>query len=226
MKRLETDALWTAVDEYIVESLVPDDEALNAALAASEKAGLPPINVAPNQGKLLMLLAHAIGARRVLEIGTLGGYSTIWLARGLAPDGRLITLEANEDYAEVARANIARAGLADRVELRIGRAQDTLPGLAEEAPFDLIFIDADKPGTPGYFQWAVKLARRGSLIIVDNVVREGAVLEAESGDASVQAMRRFFELAATDPRVSGTAVQTVGAKGHDGLAILLVTSAP
>lgn len=226
MKRLETDALWTAVDEYIVESLVPDDEALNAALAASEKAGLPPINVAPNQGKLLMLLAHAIGARRVLEIGTLGGYSTIWLARGLAPDGRLITLEANEDYAEVARANIARAGLADRVELRIGRAQDTLPGLAEEAPFDLIFIDADKPGTPGYFQWAVKLARRGSLIIVDNVVREGAVLEAESGDTSVQAMRRFFELAATDPRVSGTAVQTVGAKGHDGLAILLVTSAP
>ncbi|HSD93098.1 MAG TPA: O-methyltransferase [Methyloceanibacter sp.] len=226
MKRLETDALWTAVDEYIVESLVPDDEALNAALAASEKAGLPPINVAPNQGKLLMLLAHAIGARRVLEIGTLGGYSTIWLARGLAPDGRLITLEANEDYAEVARANIARAGLADRVELRIGRAQDTLPGLAEEAPFDLIFIDADKPGTPGYFQWAVKLARRGSLIIVDNVVREGAVLEAESGDASVQAMRRFFELAAADPRVSGTAVQTVGAKGHDGLAILLVTSAP
>lgn len=226
MKRLETDALWTAVDEYIVESLVPDDEALNAALAASEKAGLPPINVAPNQGKLLMLLAHAIGARRVLEIGTLGGYSTIWLARGLAPDGRLITLEANEDYAEVARANIARAGLADRVELRIGRAQDTLPGLAEEAPFDLIFIDADKPGTPGYFQWAVKLARRGSLIIVDNVVREGAVLEAESGDASVQAMRRFFELAAADPRVSGTAVQTVGAKGHDGLAILLVTASP
>jgi predicted O-methyltransferase YrrM len=226
MKRLETDALWTAVDEYIVESLVPDDEALNAALAASEKAGLPPINVAANQGKLLMLLAQAIGARRILEIGTLGGYSTIWLARGLAPDGRLITLEANEDYAEVARANIARAGLADRVELRIGRAQDTLPALAQETPFDLIFIDADKPGTPGYFQWAVKLARRGSLIIVDNVVREGAVLEAESGDASLQAMRRFFELAATDPRVSGTAIQTVGAKGHDGLAILLVTSAP
>ena len=226
MKRLETDALYTDVDEYIAEGLVGTDDALDAALAASEKAGLPPINVAPNQGKLLMLLAQAIGAQRILEIGTLGGYSTIWLARGLPPDGRLITLEANEDYAEVARANIARAGLADRVEVRAGRAQDTLSGLAAEAPFDLIFIDADKPGTPGYFQWAVRLARRGSLIVVDNVVREGAVLDAESGDASVAAMRRFFELAATDPRVSGTAIQTVGAKGHDGLAILLVTSAP
>ena len=226
MKRLETDALWTAVDEYIADSLVPADQALEATLEASEKAGLPAINVAPTQGKLLMLLAQAISAQRILEIGTLGGYSTIWLARGLAPGGRLITLEANEDYAEVARANVARAGMADSVEVRVGRAQDTLPGLRAEAPFDLIFIDADKPGTPGYFQWAVRLARRGSLIIVDNVVREGAVLEAESGDASVTAMRRFFELAATDPRVSGTAIQTVGAKGHDGLAVLLVTSAP
>jgi predicted O-methyltransferase YrrM len=226
MKRLETDALWTAVDAYLTESLVGGDEALDAALEASAKAGLPPINVAPNQGKLLMLLAQAIGARRILEIGTLGGYSTIWLARGLSSGGRLITLESNEDYAEVARANIARAGLAETVEIRLGRAQDSLPALAAEAPFDLIFIDADKPGTPGYFQWAVRLARRGALIIVDNVVREGAVLEAESGDASVQAMRRFFELAATDPGVSGTAIQTVGAKGHDGLAILLVTSAP
>ena len=226
MKRLQTDALWTEIDGYIADNLVPDDAALEAALAASEQAGLPAINVAANQGKLLMLLARAMGARKILEIGTLGGYSTIWLARGLPPDGRLITLEANEDYAELARANIARAGLAEMVAIRVGRAQDTLPGLAEQAPFDLIFIDADKPGTPGYFQWAVKLARRGSLIIVDNVVREGAVLEAESGDASVQAMRRFFELAATDPRVSGTAIQTVGAKGHDGLAILLVTSEP
>jgi predicted O-methyltransferase YrrM len=158
-------------------------------------------------------------------VGTLGGYSTIWLARGLPADGRLITLEANPEYAEIARGNIARAGLAGQVEVRIGRAQDTLPGLASEAPFDLIFIDADKPGTPGYFQWAVKLSRRGSLIIVDNVVREGAVLHSD-GDANVQGMRRFFELAATDPRVSGTALQTVGAKGHDGLAILLVTSEP
>ena len=226
MKRLETDALWTAVDTYLTESLVGADDALDAALEASEKAGLPAINVAPNQGKLLMLLAQSIGARNILEIGTLGGYSTIWLARGLAPGGRLITLEANEDYADVARANIARAKLAESVEVRVGRAQDTLPGLVEQAPFDLIFIDADKPGTPGYFQWAVKLARRGSLIIVDNVVREGAVLDADSNDTSVTAMRRFFELAATDPRVSGTAIQTVGTKGHDGLAILLVTSAP
>ena len=226
MKRLQTDALWTEIDGYLADNLVPGDAALEAALAASEQAGLPAINVAANQGKLLMLLARAMGARKILEIGTLGGYSTIWLARGLPPDGRLITLEANEDYAEVARANIARAGLTEMVEISVGRAQDTLPGRAEQAPFDLIFIDADKPGTPGYFQWAVKLARRGSLIIVDNVVREGAVLEAESGDANVQAMRRFFELAATDPRVSGTAIQTVGAKGHDGLAILLVTSEP
>jgi predicted O-methyltransferase YrrM len=225
MKRLETDELWTAIDAYLQDCLVPGDEAIDAALAASEEAGLPQINVAPNQGKLLMLLARATGARRILEVGTLGGYSTIWLARGLPADGRLITLEANPEYAEIARGNIARAGLAAQVEVRIGRAQDTLPGLTSEAPFDLIFIDADKPGTPGYFQWAVKLSRRGSLIIVDNVVREGAVLDAD-GDANVQGMRRFFELAATDPRVSGTALQTVGAKGHDGLAILLVTSEP
>jgi predicted O-methyltransferase YrrM len=225
MKRLETDELWTAIDAYLEDCLVPGDDALDAALAASEQAGLPQINVAPNQGKLLMLLARAIGARRILEVGTLGGYSTIWLASGLPSDGRLITLEANPEYAEIARANIARAGLGGQVEVRIGRAQDTLPGLAAEGPFDLIFIDADKPGTPGYFQWAVKLSHRGSLIVVDNVVREGAVLDAD-GDANVQGMRRFFELAATDPRVSGTALQTVGAKGHDGLAILLVTSEP
>ena len=176
--------------------------------------------------QLRRLLARAVGARAILEIGTLGGYSTIWLARGLAPGGRLVTLEANPAYAEIARANIARAGIGETVEVRVGRAQDTLPGLTADGPFDLIFIDADKPGTPGYFQWAVRLSRRGSLIIVDNVVREGAVLDAASGDANVQGMRRFFELAATDPRVSGTALQTVGAKGHDGLAILLVTSEP
>jgi predicted O-methyltransferase YrrM len=220
------DATWDAVDRYIADHLVEDDPALSAALKASEAAGLPSINVAPNQGKLLMLLARAMAARRILEIGTLGGYSTIWLAHGLVPGGRLITLEANPEYAEVARANIARAELGEVVEVRVGRAQDTLPGLAGEGPFDLIFIDADKPGTPGYFQWAVKLSRRGSLIVVDNVVREGAVLEGANGDANVQGIRRFFELAATDPRVSGTAFQTVGAKGHDGLAILLVTSEP
>ncbi len=226
MKPLATDKVWTAIDEYLADSLVPSDPSLDAVLAASAAAGLPPINVAPNQGKLLMLLARAIGARRILEIGTLGGYSTIWLARGLAPGGHLITLEANPDYAEVARANIKHAGLEAMVSVRVGRAQDTLPGLAADGPFDLIFIDADKPGTPGYFQWAVRLARPGSLIIVDNVVREGAILEAASEDQNVQAMRRFFELAATDLRVTGTAIQTVGAKGHDGLAILLVTSAP
>ena len=225
MKRLETDELWSAVDDYISDCLVGIDAALDAALKTSEAAGLPAINVAPNQGKLLALLARATVARRILEIGTLGGYSTICLARGLAPDGRLITIEANPDYAAVARANIARAGLGAPVELRVGRAQDLLPGLAAEGPFDLIFIDADKPGTPGYFQWAVKLSRRGSLIVVDNVVREGAVLDPD-GDANVQGMRRFFELAAADPRVSGTALQTVGAKGHDGLAILLVTTEP
>jgi len=220
------DATWDAVDRFIADHLLENDPALQAALEASEAAGLPAINVAANQGKLLMLLAQAISARRILEIGTLGGYSTIWLARGLAPGGRLVTLEANPAYAEIARANIARAGIGETVEVRVGRAQDTLPGLTADGPFDLIFIDADKPGTPGYFQWAVRLSRRGSLIIVDNVVREGAVLDAASGDANVQGMRRFFELAATDPRVSGTALQTVGAKGHDGLAILLVTSEP
>jgi predicted O-methyltransferase YrrM len=223
MKRLQTDALWTEIDRYLADSLVPGDAALDAALEATKAAGLPAINVAPNQGKLLMLLAQAIGARRILEIGTLGGYSTIWLARGLAPGGRLITLEANPKCAEVARANIARAGLGEMVEIRVGKASDTLPSLAAEPPFDLIFIDADKEGTPGYFQWAVKLAREGALIIVDNVVREGAILDTSGEDSSVQGMRRFFELAATDPRVNATAIQTVGAKGHDGLAVLLVT---
>ena len=223
MRRLETDRMWTEVDDYITDCFVPGDAALDAALAASEAAGLPRINVAPNQGKLLMLLARAIGARRILEVGTLDGYSTIWLARGLAPGGRLVTLEANAKFAEVARANIAGAGLAERVEIRLGKALDTLPGLVAEAPFDLVFIDADKESTPGYFQWAVRLSRQGSLIVVDNVVREGAILDASGDDPSVQGMRRFFELAATDPRVSGTAIQTVGAKGHDGLAVLLVT---
>ena len=224
MKRLQTDALWTEIDDYLDDCFVPGDDALDAALASSEAAGLPRINVAPNQGKLLMLLAQAIGASRILEIGTLGGYSTIWLARGLAPGSKLITLDANAKFAEVARVNIARAGFAEMVELHVGKANDTLPSLAAEPPFDLIFIDADKEGTPGYFQWAVKLARQGALIVVDNVVREGAILDTSGKDSSVQGMRRFFELAATDPRVSGTALQTVGAKGHDGLAILLVTA--
>jgi predicted O-methyltransferase YrrM len=225
MKRLETDQLWMAVDDYFNGLLVPAEPALEAALKATEEAGLPPISVAPNQGKLLMLLARAIGARRILEVGTLGGYSTIWLARGLAADGRMVTIEWNPACVKVARANLARAGLGSKVDVREGSGEDVLPGLTTEAPFDLIFIDADKPNTPLYFEWAVKLARKGSLILVDNVVREGAILDADGGD-DVQGMRRFFELAASDPRVTGTALQTVGAKGHDGLAVLLVTADP
>jgi predicted O-methyltransferase YrrM len=225
MKRLETDALWMAVDDYFNGLLVPDEPALDAALQATEDAGLPPINVAPNQGKLLMVLARAIGARRILEIGTLGGYSTIWLGRGLTPDGAMVTIEWNPACVKVARENLARAGLGAKVDVREGRGEDVLPELSTEGPFDLIFIDADKPNTPLYFEWAVKLARKGSLIIVDNVVREGAILDEDGGD-DVQGMRRFFALAASDPRVTGTALQTVGAKGHDGLAILLVTADP
>lgn len=219
---------YEAIDQFIADHFVEHDAALRAALQDSDKAGLPQIQVAPHQGKLLMLLAQAIRARRILEVGTLGGYSAIWLARALPEDGRLVTLEADPDFAEVARANIARAGLGGKVEIRIGRAQDTMPGLIDEGAgsFDLIFIDADKPSTPDYFLWAVKLARRGALIVVDNVVREGRVLDAQSDSPHIQGLRRFYALAATDPRVSGTAIQTVGSKGHDGLAILLVTGGP
>jgi len=222
------DSNWDAIDAYIAESFLDDDPALEAALAASEAAGLPPIQVAPLQGKLLMMLAAAMGARRILEIGTLGGYSTIWLARGLAEGGKLITLDMNPDYAAVARSNIANAGLADRVELRVGKALDTLPKLQAEGagPFDLIFIDADKPSTPDYFDWAVSLSRKGSLIVVDNVVREGAILAAKSENEHVKGLRSFYARAAADPRVTATAFQTVGNKGHDGLAIMLVTAKP
>ena len=217
---------WTEVDRYITDLLVAPDPALDAALAASAAAGLPPIAVAPNQGKLLHLLARMQGARRILEIGTLGGYSTIWLARALPPGGRLVTLEADPKHAEVARANIARAGLAASVELRLGRAAETLPRIAAEGldPFDLIFVDADKPGTADYFAWALKLSRRGSVIIVDNVVRQGAVTDAGSADAAVQGIRRFNAVLAAERRVSATELQTVGCKGHDGFALALVTS--
>jgi predicted O-methyltransferase YrrM len=216
--------LWTAVDRYITDLLAPSDPALEAALAASAKAGMPAINVAPNQGKLLQLLAQLQGARAILEIGTLGGYSTIWLARALPPGGRLITLEADPKHAEVAAANIARAGLAGMVELRLGRAQDTLPQLVAEGrgPFDLTFIDADKTGYPEYFAWALKLSRQGSLIIADNVVRKGAVADPASSDPLVQGVRRFHELVAAEPRVSATAIQTVGSKGYDGFALVFV----
>jgi predicted O-methyltransferase YrrM len=221
-----TRAQWTEVDDYFTDLFVGKDAALDAALAASEAAGLPAINVAPTHGKLLMLLARLQGARRILEIGTLGGYSTIWLARALPPDGRLITLEADVRHAEVARANIARAGLGDIVELRLGPALETLPRLVQEEPepFDLIFIDADKPSNPQYLAFALELSRRGSLIIADNVVRNAAVLEARSRDPGVQGIRRFNALFASEPRLEATAIQTVGAKGYDGFAIGLVTA--
>jgi predicted O-methyltransferase YrrM len=198
--------------------MVPSDAALEEALRSTAEAGMPAIAVSPTQGRLLMLLAQSVGARRILEIGTLGGYSTIWLARGLADGGRLITLEADPKHAEVARRNIARAGLSDAVEVRLGRAIDTLPGL--EGPFDFIFIDADKVNYPEYFSWAVKLSRTGSLIIADNVVRKGAVIDEESSDANVQGVRRFHALVGADKRVSATVIQTVGSKGYDGFAIM------
>ena len=215
---------WTAVDRYIADLFVASDPALDAALADSDAAGLPAINVSPVQGKLLHLLARLHGARNILEIGTLGGYSAIWLARALPAGGRLITLEANPKHAEVARANISRAGLAQVVELRLGKALDTLPQLAQEnrGPFDLIFIDADKPGYPDYLPWALKLSRPGSLIIADNVVRKGGVADSANADPNVQGVRRFCELLAGEPRVSATILQSVGSKGYDGFAVALV----
>jgi predicted O-methyltransferase YrrM len=216
---------WSAVDQYLTDLFVRPDPVLAAALESSAAAGLPAIHVAPNQGKLLHLLARIQGARTILEIGTLGGYSTIWLARALPPGGRLVTLESEAKHAEVARANLARAGLTEVVELRLGPALQTLPALAAEGrgPFDLIFIDADKPGYPDYLPWALKLSRKGSLIVADNVVRKGAVADPSSTDADVQRVRRFNELLAAEPRVTATAVQTVGSKGYDGFAIALVT---
>ena len=221
-----TQEIWTAVDRYITDLFVPPDVALAAALQASQSAGLPTINVSPPQGKFLQLLARALAARAILEIGTLGGYSTIWLARALPAGGRLITLEADPKHAEIARANIARAGLAGVVELRLGRALDTLPQLAAEGrgPFDLIFIDADKPSYADYFTWALKLSRRGSVIIGDNVIRKGAVLNpGASDDPRVPGVLRFNELVAAEPRVSATVIQTVGGKGYDGFTMAVVT---
>jgi predicted O-methyltransferase YrrM len=217
---------WTEVDRYITDLLAPADPVLDAALQAAADAGLPPAHVAPNQGKLLAILAQSIGARSILEIGALAGYSTIWLARALAPGGSLITLEADPRHAEIARANLAHAGLTDSVQVRLGRALDTLPQLAAEGrgPFDLVFIDADKVNNADYFAWALKLTRRGSLIVVDNVVRNGAVLDADSVDPSVQGVRRLNAMLAAEPRVTATAIQTVGSKGYDGLAIALVIS--
>jgi predicted O-methyltransferase YrrM len=221
-----TEEVWTAVDSYITDLFVPPDGALNAALQASETAGLPAINVSPPQGKFLQLLARAIGARAILEMGTLGGYSTIWLARALPAGGRLITLEADPKHAEIARTNIARAGLSGVVELRLGRALDTLPQLAAEGrgPFDFIFIDADKPSYADYFAWALKLSRRGTIIIGDNVIRRGAVIDpSKSDDPRVPGVLRFNKAVAAEPRVSGTVIQTVGAKGYDGFTFAVVS---
>ena len=216
--------LWTAVDDYIADLLVRPGATLHAALDESLEAGLPPHQVSPVQGKLLHLLVRLRGAQNILEIGTLGGYSTIWLARGLGEGGRVVTLESDAGNAEVARTNIARAGLAEAVEVRVGLALDLLSRLVREGsgPFDLIFIDADKANNDRYLHWALELSDTGTLIIADNVVRAGAVVDETSIDPSVRGVRRFMEALAAEPRVSATALQTVGAKGHDGFVLALV----
>ncbi|MEV8586538.1 O-methyltransferase [Streptomyces sp. NPDC051180] len=219
-----TNPQWDAVDHYFTELLAPGDEALSAALADSAAAGLPEIAVAPNQGKLLHLLASVQGARNILEIGTLGGYSTIWLARALPADGRMITLEYDPAHADVARANLARAGLDKIVEVRTGAALDTLPLLEAEGagPFDLVFVDADKANNPHYVAWALRLSRPGTVVIVDNVVRGGRVATPHPDDPAITGTREMFDLVAREPRLDATAFQTVGTKGHDGLLLARV----
>jgi len=216
--------LWAAVDQYIVDNLLAADPVLEAALRENAEAGLPPIDVSPNQGKLLHLLVRMQDARRVLEVGTLGGYSTIWMARGLAAGGRLVTLEIDPKHAAVARKNVERAGLANKVEIRVGAALDSLVALVTEgaAAFDLIFIDADKQNIPAYVSWAIQLSRPGTVILTDNVIRDGAVIDAQSEDTAVQGVRRMFNLLAAEPRLTATAIQTVGSKGYDGFAMAIV----
>lgn len=217
-------AVWTAVDAYLADHLIAKDEVLEAALRDSEAAELPAIQVTALQGKMLQMFARMVGARRILEIGTLGGYSTIWLARALPEGGQLVTLEAAAKHAAVARKNLERAGVLGKVELREGPALETLPRLVAEGvgPFDLIFMDADKEHNAEYLQWALRLARVGTVIVTDNVVREGAVIDAASADPMVQGTRRFFEAVAAEPRVTATAIQTVGGKKYDGFALLIV----
>jgi predicted O-methyltransferase YrrM len=217
-------ATWTAVDELLARTIVRQDAALAQALESSAQAGLPHIEVTPAAGKLLHVLARAVGARRILEIGTLGGYSTIWLARALAPGGALVSLEISEKHAEVARANLARAGLAGVATVRVGPALESLAALHREgcAPFDLVFIDADKPSNIAYLEWALRLARPGTLILCDNVIRKGQILDGGSPDPSVQGSLALLRAMGEDPRLCATAVQTVGAKGHDGIAMALV----
>ncbi|MDW6023799.1 O-methyltransferase [Mesorhizobium sp. BAC0120] len=216
--------IWTAVDNYIAQSLIPADPALDAALEANREHGLPAIDVSPALGKLLNLLVRMSGARRILEIGALGGYSTIWLARALPAGGRVVTLELDPRHAEVASDNIRRAGLSERVDLRVGPALESLSKLEAEGaePFDFIFIDADKPNNPNYLVWAMKLSRPGSVIICDNVIRDGAVLNTDGGDLNVEGARAAFSFIGGEKRLAGTAIQTVGAKGYDGFAIAVV----
>jgi predicted O-methyltransferase YrrM len=216
--------IWAAVDDYIAGQLLHADPVLEAALAANRDAGLPAIDVSPAQGKLLNLLATIAGAKRILEIGTLGGYSTIWLARALPPDGRLVTLELDPRHAMVAKANIERAGLSDLVDLRVGPALKSLEALAREgaAPFDFVFIDADKPNNRNYLGLAMKLSRPGTVIVCDNVIRDGDVLDTNGRDANVEGARAAFAFIGADERLEGTAIQTVGAKGYDGFAIAVV----
>jgi predicted O-methyltransferase YrrM len=221
-----TDKSWTEVDSFVADLFVNPDPVLEAAVAAGRTAGMPEIEVSPSYGKLLFLLARMIGAKRILEIGTLAGYSTISMARALPKDGKLISLEFDRKHADVARKNIEHAGLADKVEVRVGKALDSLPKIhtAGEGPFDLFFLDADKPNNPAYFEWALKLSRKGSVIIADNVVRFGALVDMESKDANVKGVRSFLEMVSQEKRVSATVIQTVGVKGHDGFALALVTS--
>jgi predicted O-methyltransferase YrrM len=218
--------LWTSVDNYLSDTLVHPDQALNDAVQANARASLPSIDVTPNQGKLLHLLARIQGATRILEIGTLGGYSTIWLARALPPGGKLITLELDPAHATVAAANIQRAGLSSIVDLRVGPALDSLARLHAEkaAPFDLIFLDADKPNNPVYLEWAIRLSRPGTIIIGDNVIRDGEILDPNNTDPRVTGTRTFLEKLGSHPRLDATALQTVGSKGYDGFALALVKS--
>lgn len=216
--------LFTAVDSYLADKLIADDGLAREALKANSEAGLPSIDVSPTQGKLLHLLARISGAKRILEVGTLGGYSTIWLARALPKDGLLVTLELNPKHAEVAAANIRRAGLAHLVDLQVGPAVDSLARLHADnvPPFDFIFLDADKPNNPVYLDWAVKLSRPGTVIVGDNVIREGAIIDANDSDPSVVGTRLFLEKLGSHPRLDATAIQTVGSKGHDGFALAIV----
>jgi predicted O-methyltransferase YrrM len=216
--------IWSQVDSYFGDLLTPPDEILDAALQANKDAGLPPIDVTPLQGRFLEFLVRISGARRILEIGTLGGYSTIWLSRGLPEDGRIVSLELVPLHAEVARANLFRAGALDRVDVRVGPANESLQSLTQRecAPFDMIFIDADKQGYPEYLGWALKLSHPGTVIVADNVVRDGKVIDAECADANVQGVRRFTDMLAAEKRVSTTVLQTVGTKGYDGFALALV----